>query len=387
MELVAVVGTALEASTPPLGRSVRCRSGASQLTKCLWCVVALAGAARASNKMQELGALWFPNDAGNYNLFQINDCLVELGLDTWEAGMWDSYKKQFVATDRRRLWSENETVTVQWASGSLRTSEPCNGVSNLAYYQEACSDNPDGASESLRVANPPFARLLVSLGFGSFAIHTQPQANFTRQLDRSSIRLIGATGVAQLTGAALPDVGGWLDDAARAMRHGTAAPQRGPYKEVFARLFALLLRRAFPEPAASVVIALLNKALLTGDDLAKAAAYRPSVKWAAGYERDALSVLVTMMHAFAWQETTLPFESTVQALDLNRWLGKASIRAVGGGQLQRALYPGQAHCRSTQSHSKWHELSAKGLADLGLLIHRLGCVTLTCDGRSATQSP
>ena len=321
--------------------------------------------------MVRMGQKWFvpPEDEGSddWNSSEVMRCLQKLTLTEWDHHQWSQYQRHFVRTKKkkmaRRLWAENTPRTVVWENGTLHTTEPCNGISNWAYYREAariCDRAPD------------FARVLVMLGFGSFAFHTQPNEKYTHQMDVQPTQLFAELALALLNGTTKPDLTAWGEKARLSMESEEPLPTRpGSYEKTFDKMLTLLVRRTLPPPLPRWVVGTLRTVILDDKDVGRGfetAVERVQVQ----HPTYLLRGMALLLQALVWQEEVLPTEQAIQTYGLNKWMGPFAVKvSLRPSERNSPVYPGQRVCRSSQSHSMWHELSAMGLADLALGVQEI----------------
>lgn len=118
-----------------------------------------------------------------------------------------------------------------------------------------------------------------------------------------------------------------------------------------------------------------------------------------------LGTIVKLLYAFLWQEHTFKLPSAS-----NNWLHLHDVNQLGADMMsslnqvanmltgyrmfhytdkdfmpRHGVYPGDTQCRVWPPHSKWHEQSANGLFDLGLLSGSIHDAIATALGGSDTS--
>lgn len=336
------------------------------------------------------------------------------GSDQWgkeEGESWIEYEPT-------PLTSDNSTYP---GAADILVYEPCNYVSNMAYYRtlvEMCERQVDEAWTLPRDHIIGLAQSYSALGMGSAFFHASSTA-LGGSIDNKPIGFLALL-IHQGSLSSIPwnpilhelrqpdaparsmTAVGYANEMTRMLNEDSVytwdATLRAldepnyylTFGAIVASIFDVLLQDS-PETVIKIVEAVGNLILNPNDVVFLTDVYLPELQrvrvdlglTASGIDRAMLGdrgvgTLVKMIYAFIWQEEILPgdhlnsIENNIKGAEMMPVINGIANEISGYFHSDRDLqdsigvYPGDAKCRVEQPHSKWHEESGNGLMDLML---------------------
>jgi len=337
-------------------------------------------------------------------------------------------------------WMEYDPRDLSYHGHKFKIIEPCNTVSNLAYYRivpELCAKRSELAMGDDYV--DAIIQGFATLGMGSSFMHGS-RTSLGGTFDNAPISVIAYQYFQLMTSSLKPSGNGSssvlheLSVTPRAYNgrelatkihtipleyelndwHGALnALDRPQYFFTFGAIIIQALTLIAPDAINDKLIPPLMSAFGLSAEVQEFLTdiFIPTVRGAtkdlhltlgekAALVPKFLGTLVKLLYAFIWQEQTFVYKGMYDAT----WnlFGKILIPTVNSlankltgfdhpdASIQAGddIYPGQAYCgvKSTAPHAKWHEMSANGLMDLAYLADVVKSTIDTAQARGSASS-
>lgn len=385
-----------------------------------------------------------------YNMSSITVPVHDVDNASWNSMLQYAFENGTVGDPwgKRGLWLEwnpqpmcaGSSCYIANAS-SVIIGEPCDYVSNVAYYISMVSLCTNQTTQIAATASKAIVQSFDMLSVGSSFFHASA-TNVGALLDMTPIALIAlvayqaavselppldsdvlhdlrndslynltvsGTNAVKLMGETLlhVPVQNWTD-AINLLR----TQYQSNYYLTFGATVILILRLTLPDVLVVQLIPVLGKVLAVSQedvdwltyvyDPTLTTAFQQSnvrVPFESRVEiaKRGIGVLVKMVYAFLWQEQTIVGPWLVSPLD--NLLGAFLMPLVNrmGDFLTGyphpsyvtdcgAVYPGSTMCRARIAHAKWHEESANGLVDLIYLTDDVRSILLSSSNISVTAN-
>jgi hypothetical protein len=390
----------------------------------------------------------FPEDHWN----AITSCMATAGDTLYPSASdaawmgWTQFGIDGGASDdpwdihNRAGWMEYDPRNLTHKGHHIPIIEPCNTVSNLAYYRiipDLCGNRerlsmPDGYVNAI-------IQSFATLGMGSSFMHGS-RTHLGGAFDNIPISVIAYQYFQYMSSplVAAGDAGSILHELSATARaydgrelatrlhtiplelevdewHGALNKlDRPQYFFTFSAIIVNCLTLVAPDFLVDKLVPVLMSLFQLSDAVKTfiLTKYIPSIRAATAdvhltlQEKAALmpkfaGTVLKLLWAFTWQECTFIYKQVYNAEwnvfgallipSVNRLANKLTGFAHPDDSIQRgeSIYPGQDWCKlkHTAPHAKWHEISANGLMDLGYLADDVKVVVEKAVGRKASQTP